>query len=841
MSRFRPSDKTKFLVLLGYLLLLIIMVIGLISVYNTLVDFSEKRIENDELKELIIVGNAVSKLYEIESHQNLLNANNARRYFEYYDSIKPMVFIQLDSLSSLTNDAFRKNNLDSIKFLINEKNQNLADIAVLLDSIEKTPGIITDVSYSTTPKKTNAEISKYLEEINRENTTPEVLQTDTTVVRGTRRRLLDRVRDVFTPTSDSTVVIETQVQKEVVQKDLQLIVDTIVNMVRYSERLDLANQRRFQLALLSRQAAMTATNNMLTSRIDNLLKRIEQEEFEKSIKLLADKDAALNSSQRIMLIVSSLAILIGIVFGLLLLADFNKSQRYRRELEASNKRISELLASRVKLMLAMSHDIKAPMNSILGFIELMRAGDNREKKGLYLENMKKSGEHVLQLVSALLDYHKLEAGTWVLNEMNFNAHALVNDTASSFQPLAKAKNLKFTLTNKVPRHVKYFGDPYALRQIMSNIISNAVKYTPQGQVSVLADVLERDNQPWLNISVKDTGPGISEKDQAIIFQEFRQLKLNEDDIHIEGTGLGLSITKGLMDEMGGSIRLDSVKGKGSEFFLHIPLKPKHGEVNHEATPEIKDNLLGKLSVLLVDDDPVQLMMTSEMLHLKKMHVLTETNPAHVEDILRENKFDVVLMDIQMPDMNGFELVELLRNSDIEDVESLPIIALSAQSDMSKNNIRLSGFTDFLNQPFTTNQLYAIIDKHTKKLQVAEPSAEEMETENFPPPAGVEALIEVVKDDKQISIQLLETFVNETKGQLTGLEQAFRDDDVMEIARLSHKMLPLFRMISDQKLVSLLVQAEKEMPLTAENRQETLSGIRNYLQDAEQLKNELQNQ
>lgn len=835
MSKFRPSDKTKLLVLMGYLLLLIIMVIGLISVYKTLVDFSEKKIKNDDLSELIIIGNTVSKLYEIESSQNLLNASNARQYFHYYDSVKPLVFDKIDSLIMLTNDRNRQRSLDSIKLLIDEKNENLADIAVLLDSMEKSPGIITEISRSTAPRKLNSEITDYLEEKSLNNTDPEIIQTDTTVVKGTRRRLLDRVRDVFTPTSDSTVVIEKQIQTAIPEADFHLVIDTIINMVRYSERLDLANQRKFQLALLNRQAAMTTTNNLLTTRIDNLLKRIEQEELEKSIELLDDKEKALSNSQRIVLTVSFLAILIGIIFGLLLLADFNKSQKYRRELEASNKRISELLSSREKLMLAISHDIKAPMSSMLGFIELMHTDINREKKGLYLGNMKKSGEHVLQLVSALLDYHKLEAGTWVLNELNFNAYSLVEDTASSFKPLAAEKDLEFTIDNQIPPYAKYFGDPYVLRQVMSNIISNAVKYTQKGKVSVFADVTEQENQMWLNFSVKDTGSGIDKKDQAVIFQEFRQLKSDESEFHIEGSGLGLAITKALIDELGGNIRLDSVKGKGSEFFISLPLKQQRGEKDTQVISQIKNNFLENLSVLLVDDDPVQLMMTAEMLRLKKMNVLTETNPAHVQDILRENKFDIIFMDIQMPEINGFELVDILRKSDIEDIASVPIIALSAQSDMSKTNIHLSGFTDFLNKPFTKEQLYDVVNSHTQNIQ----SKMNQPTKQAHQVAGVQSLIEVVKEDKDTSIQILETFINETENQLTGIKQAFSDKDIKEVARLSHKMLPLFRMIYDEKLVSLLVQAEKEVPLSPEQSEEMISGIHKYLRDAEHLKNQLQ--
>ena len=176
------------------------------------------------------------------------------------------------------------------------------------------------------------------------------------------------------------------------------------------------------------------------------------------------------SSQQTLLIVSTLAVLIALLFGLLFLIDLSKSRRYRRELEQSHKRISDLLAAREKLMLTISHDIKAPMSSIMGYVELIEEEDDPVKKGRFLYNMKHSGEHVLRLVSTLLDYHRIESGRWQLKESRFDLHSLTEETVESFRPLAMQKELIYTVENRIPEKSYRLGDFYVIRQIMGNLL-----------------------------------------------------------------------------------------------------------------------------------------------------------------------------------------------------------------------------------------------------------------------------------------------------------------------------------------------------------------------------------
>lgn len=825
----RGSLKIKFTVIIGYILVVVVMAFALVTLYRNLVDYSNKRVSSEDFSELLIVGNTLSMLYEIESEQNLMNAENAGQYFIKYDSIAPKIKAHLDELKQVAEDTLRIAKLDSIALLVDQKRENLQEIAVLLDSISRAPRIVVERQSSYVPKRLNQEIADYLESKNLNSA--DANQSDTSIVVGTRRGFMERVRDVFVARTDSTVVI--QKQSIVSEADLKLIVDTIVNKVRYSERLDLERQRQFQLALLQRQEMMGEANRMLTSRIDELLKGIEHEELEKSIWLLKEKEQTLASSQYTMFIAFCVAIFIAFFFALLFLVDINKSQRYRRQLEASNKRISDLLDAREKLMLTISHDIKAPMSSILGFVELMDTHGDRKNEN-YLSNMKSSGEHILELASALLDYHKLEEGNWQLKESNFNLHTLINNTASGFEPLATRKGLEYSIKNNLPEQLLVYGDLYMIRQIMNNIISNAVKYTSDGSVLVKAGLEAGDSPKRLVFSVTDTGKGIDDADQQLIFQEFRQL---ENPIGEEGSGLGLAITKGFIEALKGTIRLNSRKGKGSEFIVEIPLQPAKEEELKKCTdkPEAEQDLEG-ISVLLVDDDPAQLTMTSEMLTKKKVKSMTEINPDKVLPLLQSTSFDIVLMDIQMPGTDGLMLVEKIRRLGGEQLKKMPVIGLSARSDISKEKMKTSGFTDFLTKPFTSDRLYSIVYRYVRgggHVEDAFTHGEQSFEEK-----GPMALIEFVSDDKETSIAILQSFIDETGESWDRLKKAFQKEDQKAIQGIAHKVLPLFRLMGNQSLISLMERLEKGEMLSEEDRSVVLDKIEDYLEEALTIKKEI---
>jgi two-component system sensor histidine kinase EvgS len=259
----------------------------------------------------------------------------------------PGVKKNLERLKEYTDDEIRKNKLDSISLLMKIKSENLLDISSLLDSISKSPNIIRETDSRYVPKELNRDISDYLEKINISN--PNIARSDTIVITGERKSFINRVRDVFNAKQDSTIVIENKTL--VSDVEFRLIVDTIINKVIYSERLDLRRQREIHTDLIRRQEVMSQTNRMLTSQIDELLKNIEHEEIKKSLLLISERSRAISRSQNTMFVVSLLSIIFAIIFAVLFLIDINKSHRYRMQLEQSNKRITDLLSYREMQMI----------------------------------------------------------------------------------------------------------------------------------------------------------------------------------------------------------------------------------------------------------------------------------------------------------------------------------------------------------------------------------------------------------------------------------------------------------------------------------------------------------
>ena len=747
--------KMKFTVIAGYLLVVVVMTLGLYCLYRNLVNYSSQKIRNEDLSTLLIVGNTLSKLYEVESDQNLFTAENARQYFLRYDSLVPEIQHNLILLKQTTHHPSHVNKVDTIVRLINDKKENLQAVALLLDSL---------------------------------NRMPEVTGNEHT---------------------------------------FRVIVDTLINKVRYSEQLDMARQKELQRVFSQQLDTMYTTNRMLTARIDDLLKDIEQDEMSNSLRLVTEKGQILRGSQRTMFVISVLAILIALSFSILFLVDIHKSQRYRRQLERSLKRISRLLASREKLMLAISHDIKAPISSIMGYIDLMDKSVSKPENKFWLSNMKHSAEHVLELVSMLLDHHQLEAGKWKPNEINFSLPALAAMTTDSFKPLAQQKGLAYHVENNIPAEMICFGDPYMMRQIMSNLLSNAIKYTAEGAVTIVTAVNEKEGRKWFFFSVSDTGEGIEVSNYQYIFQEFSRLHVLDCETgQIEGCGLGLAITKGFVDVLQGSITLTSEKDKGSEFVVEIPLKAATQQV--EETKSDWSDLEG-VNVLVVDDDPIQLTMMAGMLQKKKMQCMVEANPEKVLSHLSKNRFDIVFMDIRMPHINGISLVEKVRLR--HDIAELPIIALSARSEISAAELHTAGFSGYLPKPFSSDTLYGVIHYYVKEQQKEisyQPLPMSLHTK------GAAALIDFVKEDKQVSREILASFVKETTANIEQLKEMFATKEEASLSDVAHKMLPLFRMMGDDVLVDLLCLLEEGYRLRGKQETTLLDKLMESVKEAEGL-------
>ena len=348
----------------------------------------------------------------------------------------------------------------------------------------------------------------------------------------------------------------------------------------------------------------------------------------------------------------------------------------------------------------------------------------------------------------------------------------------------------------------YQGDPIRIRQVVGNLLSNAIKFTPEGRVLLAIYLQDNDDRrPVLTVLVRDAGPGIPKAEQERIFGDFTRLSATKET---EGFGLGLSITRLLTQLMGGSLSLQSQEGKGSDFTIILPLQisdaelPEEESANAEASEEqlIANFENRDVFCLLVDDDPLQLALTEELLKRSHVEVSCINNPHTVLDILRQTRFDAIITDIQMPGMDGYRLLSLIRDSGIPGTDTVPIIALSASVAREKEHYLEAGFTAFLNKPFTAMQLISLLN--------------ELLTIHLQPETSLDftSLTAFAGEDVEARNSILRTFSTETRKSLDLLREAWEKNDREATARVAHKMIPLFTMLGANALVQELRILEK---------------------------------
>ena len=573
-----------------------------------------------------------------------------------------------------------------------------------------------------------------------------------------------------------------------------------------------------------RKRTLQRLDHALSARIDSLLKGYEQETLLRAREEAEYQKAVRHRSATIISGIAAGAVVLSVIFLVMIWRDVTRSNRYRRQLEEANRFAEELLASREKLMLAITHDFKAPLGSIMGYADLLSRLTVDGRQRFYLDNMKTSSEHLLKLVTDLLDFHRLDLHKAEINRVTFHPARLLEEIYVSFEPLTSAKGLSLKCEIDPELKGTFISDPLRLRQIVNNLLSNAVKFTSEGGITLTASFVPKGDSVFsgnhLKLSVIDTGKGMEPGDRERIFQEFTRLPGAQGE---EGFGLGLSIVRMLVQLLEGRIEVDSVLGKGSTFTLRVPLYPvalnDTSEVNEQnnANSSSLPAQTPALHILLIDDDRIQLTLTSAMLAQSGITSVSCLQLDELLEALRTDTFDVLLTDVQMPAMNGFDLLNLLRASNIPQAKTIPVIAVTARSDMQREEFLKHGFAGSLHKPFMVNELFAELDIEKRETGLVTPQnhvemdavqTDRIATEAVPVSAlNFSALTAFSGDDPDAAKSILESFVTETRLNADRLRQALDAEDTDGIAAMGHKMLPLFTLLGADELVALLKELE----------------------------------
>lgn len=707
--------------------------------------------------------------------------------YALFDETMNETVANLGTLRTLLTDSVHIQGVDTITVLIEEKRRNTLQLYTIWKDMN------TERLYSKVVKKNAADTLVTQVEIKEQVNT----KKDSVLVPVKKKGFFKRLADAFVPPKEEVGIV--------VNTTSNVLTDTLVNIYNPTDthaealkelELKMSKERKDLVYKLYDKAAELKHNNaLINTRINQILYAIEEQEMDASVDRLISKQKLFSDTSRVLAIVALIAILVVLVFSFLISRDISKSKYYRKQLEKAKQYAEELLVKQEKFMLAISHDIRAPLSSILGYLELLLRRNPDERQRYYLENMVSSSNHILSLVNDLLDFHRLDSGKMEIQNVAFHVKSLFDDIFMSFKPMADAKKLDFLMRMEMDDEDKaYLGDPIRIRQIVSNLLSNAIKFTAKGEILLSVSVLDN----ILHMAVQDTGQGIPEEEQDAVFGEFTRLK---KESVAEGFGLGLSITQKLVKLMGGEISLESQVGQGSTFRVELPVeevdKVVEDEGSESSTPTLPLNLDNReINCLLVDDDPLQLVLTDELLKQSSIHADTCSNPQEVLSLIQKKRYDLVITDIQMPGLDGFSLVSQIRSSGIAGTETLPVVALSASVANEMDVYLRAGFTGFLNKPFTASELMTLLN------QLLSTDLKTDTSLNF------SSLTDFAGDDPEALKKILLTFKDESAHNVQLLKQVLAGADRAQSAKIAHKMIPVFTMIGANHLVQRLRLLEK---------------------------------
>jgi len=503
------------------------------------------------------------------------------------------------------------------------------------------------------------------------------------------------------------------------------------------------------------------------------------------------------------------------LFLFLIVRDVSKGQRYRIKLEEAKLFTEALMQRREQFMSTITHDLRSPLNTVIGYTELMKKSGLNTKQEHYLGHLQKSSEFILHLVNDLLDLSKLEAGKMGVEKLPFNPKNLLEETLYNTIPENDKKGLKLTVIAPEDTDCTVTSDPFRIKQILSNLITNAYKFTETGGITATISMKrEIEDIYFLTISIKDTGIGISKLKQEEIFEEFSQ-ENNQIEKKFGGTGLGLAIVKRITGLLKGSVKLKSEPGKGSEFTVHIPVVKVTKKVEIPLEIDITDFDLSGKNILVVDDESSQLALARELIKSVGMNCDTAANGEEALTKLESKSYHLIVTDIQMPKMDGFNLMKTIKIN--PKFSEIPVIAVSGRTNVTAESYLKAGFSGNLLKPYRPGELLLKIGE-ILKVKLENKNVHSRSYASNSKNYSLDEIILFAGADQKALDTILNAFIDSNKINLKEIVFAQKRNDIERAAQIAHRMLPMFKQLKAGKIIGKLEQLEhKEYEILPEDK------------------------
>ena len=713
----------------------------------------------------------------------------------------------------------------TISSLLKEEQKNLKQLSDAMAGKPNKNYLHDKVKSLNTGKDSILVHSKAPQTHEAKKTTVEVLKT--------RKGFFRRLADAFKKEHAETLSVKQDSNRAVIDS-VTTPVNVAGNVANILEQIDKKekvetqdhkqhiNREMEELKMVSAKLALRSAKHLSD------VHQREKDAMQESISKAMEARKHLLWQMELLAIVAFLAI---VVMIWLIWRDAKKERIYQENLEAANEEIQRIMNQRERLLLTITHDIKAPAASISGFIDLMKDYVSNPQGIECLQNIKNSAAHLSHLVASLLDYHQLENGLMKVQPTSFSPAQLVAESVEGMRLRAEEKGLGISFECKIkgmgtsdssdsPMKKEFFrADAFRIRQILDNLVSNAIKYTDQGSVTIQAQVSKVVGKPMLTLSVKDTGKGMTNEEKQKVFHAFTRLKSAQG---IEGTGLGLSITQELVSLLGGEIILHSTQGKGSTFIVTIPVEPVPKEEtqknqtevgddkaldynpeekeNDSASPQVsvekkKKPEFANHKILILDDDKLQLQLLQEMLRRIVGDTWQVFACNHVMDALttlHNEQPALMLMDIEMPEMNGMDMIAHINHT------QMMVVAMTAHDTSILEQLQNAGFDDCLFKPFSMEKLSDILGIESQPqldAQSETPSQPDLSSQQKSKPQ-FDSLLAFAGGDEEAAKEILDTVKQELAAHLENLKEAIEEESLStdRIGKAAHKLLPIATMM-----------------------------------------------
>ncbi|WP_289663522.1 hybrid sensor histidine kinase/response regulator [Flavobacterium panacagri] len=746
-------------------------------VYNKL----EDKIAFEKTK-ILKVSKLFSNVYKTESLARQTIQSNSEKDFKNYLIETDSLRLRLDTLKQIVTTEYQKTLLDSVTFLLSEKTKNIKQLKEIKNKADDETSVNNAID----------EITKM--EFNLRKLELQDFTKNPNQLGSYQRSVLQRYVDYLNSNipDDSTNTLSKKASDSILANSKKLLSTVKLKAEKKKESLNFEENK-----LLQNEMA-------ISDQLRKVLRIIEREIIINSIKNNSLKEKSLKRVNEIVTASAVIGLLLTVFFSILIVSDYSKSQVYKKQLEIANFKTKNLLKSREQLISTVSHDLKTPLSTIVGYSELLGNSDVNTKQSYFIKNIKNSSEYITQLVQDLLDFSQIEAGKISIEKVPFLLPEIIEDVAQNIHTVYKQKDIDLIINVDEKFQKRIVGDPFRLKQILTNIIGNAYKFTEQGHIRIAAYADEEDT---FTISIQDTGIGIEKANQKLVFEEFAQANENIEKTY-GGTGLGLSICKKIISILGGSLSLDSIFGKGSTFTIQLPLLFDNSQPNlNEANKTLRNTK--KNTFIVVDDDINLLNLTSGVLKQEQHQVFSFTNPIKALETIQNTHFDFVITDIQMPEIDGFMFLEKLKELPETTFKNQPVIALTGRTDLDLSVYKDAGFTTVVKKPYSPKILLETIQHILDHEEIPVAETIENDEDNASQMYSLETLKDFLGQDDSALKEVLKSFIENTHDNLNLLKTAVSDTNHDEIKSISHRIAPMFRQIQAKEIGEILKTLEKE--------------------------------